>query len=245
MTMMILFRPKSSHPSSSASAVLKFLLQQQMGISTFKSSNHNFCHGYFWSLNHLVDLDGLGLKCEILCADYKLVGHIALDQTMFPENTPVFVLDVLAHSSLWKTGLDYQHGTGHGVGAALNVHEGPQSISFRYRNMAPLQKGMIVSNEPGYYEGHAFGIRIEVRIFAIRAFTCLQLLKIKIAAIICWLTLTTKANAMLRSPDKVITGPERTDSHACTAGAFRQFATRIGNTNAGFVSGIEKFPLKV
>lgn len=53
-------------------------------------------------------------------------------------------------------------GTGHGVGAALNVHEGPQSISFRFGNMTPLQKGMILSNEPGYYEDHAFGIRIEV-----------------------------------------------------------------------------------
>lgn len=53
-------------------------------------------------------------------------------------------------------------GTGHGVGAALNVHEGPQSISFRYGNMTVLQKGMIVSNEPGYYEDHSFGIRIEV-----------------------------------------------------------------------------------
>lgn len=55
-------------------------------------------------------------------------------------------------------------GTGHGVGAALNVHEGPQSISFRYGNITPLQRGMIVSNEPGYYEDHAFGIRIEVHI---------------------------------------------------------------------------------
>ena len=53
-------------------------------------------------------------------------------------------------------------GTGHGVGAALNVHEGPQSISFRYGNMAALQKGMVVSNEPGYYEDNSFGIRIEV-----------------------------------------------------------------------------------
>lgn len=53
-------------------------------------------------------------------------------------------------------------GTGHGVGAALNVHEGPQSISFRFGNMTPLVKGMVVSNEPGYYEDHAFGIRIEV-----------------------------------------------------------------------------------
>lgn len=53
-------------------------------------------------------------------------------------------------------------GTGHGVGAALNVHEGPQSISYRFGNLTALQKGMIVSNEPGYYEDNSFGIRIEV-----------------------------------------------------------------------------------
>ncbi|KAK8329897.1 hypothetical protein V6Z12_A11G357200 [Gossypium hirsutum] len=96
------------------------------------------------------------------CFTRVLKGHIALDQAVFPENTPGFVLDAFARSSLWKIGLDYRHGTGHGVGAALNVHEGPQSISYRYGNTTPLQKGMIVSNEPGYYEDHAFGIRIEV-----------------------------------------------------------------------------------
>lgn len=95
------------------------------------------------------------------CFTRVLQGHIALDQAVFPENTPGFVLDAFARSSLWKVGLDYRHGTGHGVGAALNVHEGPQSISFRFGNMTPLLKGMIVSNEPGYYEDHAFGIRIE------------------------------------------------------------------------------------
>ncbi|XP_047315787.1 aminopeptidase P2 [Impatiens glandulifera] len=95
------------------------------------------------------------------CFTRVLQGHIALDEAVFPENTPGFVLDAFARSSLWKIGLDYRHGTGHGVGAALNVHEGPQSISFRFGNMTPLQKGMIVSNEPGYYEDHAFGIRIE------------------------------------------------------------------------------------
>ncbi|XP_077213779.1 metallopeptidase M24 family protein [Tasmannia lanceolata] len=95
------------------------------------------------------------------CFTRVLQGHIALDQAVFPENTPGFVLDVLARSFLWKIGLDYRHGTGHGVGAALNVHEGPQSISFRYGNMTGLQKGMIISNEPGYYEDHSFGIRIE------------------------------------------------------------------------------------
>lgn len=95
------------------------------------------------------------------CFTRVLQGHIALDQAVFPENTPGFVLDAFARSALWKVGLDYRHGTGHGVGAALNVHEGPQSISYRYGNMTPLLKGMIVSNEPGYYEDHAFGIRIE------------------------------------------------------------------------------------
>lgn len=95
------------------------------------------------------------------CFTRVLQGHIALDQAVFPENTPGFVLDAFARSFLWKAGLDYRHGTGHGVGAALNVHEGPQSISYRYGNLTPLVNGMIVSNEPGYYEDHAFGIRIE------------------------------------------------------------------------------------
>ncbi|OWM85360.1 hypothetical protein CDL15_Pgr018984 [Punica granatum] len=98
-------------------------------------------------------------------------GHIALDQAVFPENTPGFVLDPFARSSLWKIGLDYRHGTGHGVGAALNVHEGPQSISYRYGNLTSLQKGMIVSNEPGYYEDHAFGIRIENLLCVVEAET--------------------------------------------------------------------------
>lgn len=95
------------------------------------------------------------------CFTRVLQGHIALDQAVFPESTPGFVLDAFARSALWKIGLDYRHGTGHGVGAALNVHEGPQSISFRFGNMTPLLKGMVISNEPGYYEDHSFGIRIE------------------------------------------------------------------------------------
>ncbi|KAL0284891.1 UNVERIFIED_CONTAM: Aminopeptidase P2 [Sesamum calycinum] len=93
------------------------------------------------------------------CFTRVLQGHIALDQAIFPENYPGFVLDAFARSSLWKIGLDYRHGTGHVFGAALNVHEGPQSISFRFGNMTPLLRGMVVSNEPGYYEDHAFGIR--------------------------------------------------------------------------------------
>eukprot|EP00540_Astrosyne_radiata_P018080 CAMPEP_0116862506 /NCGR_PEP_ID=MMETSP0418-20121206/23672_1 /TAXON_ID=1158023 /ORGANISM="Astrosyne radiata, Strain 13vi08-1A" /LENGTH=368 /DNA_ID=CAMNT_0004497359 /DNA_START=71 /DNA_END=1177 /DNA_ORIENTATION=+ len=90
-----------------------------------------------------------------------LKGNIALDTAIFPVDTPGFVLDVLARQYLWQVQKEYGHGTGHGVGAALNVHEGPQSISPRFQNKSPLKEGMIVSNEPGYYEDGVYGIRIE------------------------------------------------------------------------------------
>lgn len=90
-----------------------------------------------------------------------LKGNIGVDSMIFPVNTPGFVLDVFARKSLWEAGLDYGHGTGHGVGAALNVHEGPHSISPRWANKEVMKKGMIVSNEPGCYEDGNFGIRIE------------------------------------------------------------------------------------
>mmetsp|Transcript_25848 Transcript_25848/g.48949 ORF Transcript_25848/g.48949 Transcript_25848/m.48949 type:complete len:744 (-) Transcript_25848:18-2249(-) len=90
-----------------------------------------------------------------------LKGNIGLDQMIFPENTPGFVLDVYARRWLWDAGVDYGHGTGHGVGAALNVHEGPMSISPRFANKEGLKKGMVLSNEPGYYVDGQYGIRIE------------------------------------------------------------------------------------
>jgi Xaa-Pro aminopeptidase len=90
-----------------------------------------------------------------------LKGNIGVDCMVFPENTPGFVLDVFARKALWEYGKDYGHGTGHGVGAALNVHEGPHSISPRWNNKEVLKKGMVVSNEPGYYEDGNFGVRIE------------------------------------------------------------------------------------
>ena len=92
---------------------------------------------------------------------YTLVlrGHIALAQARFPQGTSGAQLDALARLPLWRAGLDYNHGTGHGVGHFLNVHEGPQRIS-KHGDVA-LLPGMIVSNEPGFYrEGH-YGIRIE------------------------------------------------------------------------------------
>ena len=89
-----------------------------------------------------------------------LQGHIALATTKFPEGTTGSQLDALARVPLWAMGLDYDHGTGHGVGSFLGVHEGPQRISKSANDVA-LKPGMIVSNEPGYYKTGAFGIRLE------------------------------------------------------------------------------------
>jgi Xaa-Pro aminopeptidase len=89
-----------------------------------------------------------------------LKGHIQLLQIKFPRGTTGKQLDSLARKHLWEVGLDYRHGTGHGVGAFLNVHEGPQSLSPRDPGV-PLEPGMFLSNEPGYYQEGAYGIRIE------------------------------------------------------------------------------------
>lgn len=89
-----------------------------------------------------------------------LKGHLALARVRFPAGITGSLLDALARGPLWAQGLDYDHGTGHGVGSYLGVHEGPQGISKRAGG-APLQPGMIVSNEPGYYKTGAYGIRIE------------------------------------------------------------------------------------
>ena len=88
-----------------------------------------------------------------------LKGHIALATARFPKGTRGIDLDPLARRALWQAGLDFDHGTGHGVGSYLSVHEGPQSISRR--GMAALEPGMIISDEPGYYREGAYGIRIE------------------------------------------------------------------------------------
>ncbi|RDA82730.1 hypothetical protein CP532_2663 [Ophiocordyceps camponoti-leonardi (nom. inval.)] len=95
---------------------------------------------------------------------YTLVlkGVIALDTAVFPKGTTGFALDCLARQFLWHEGLDYRHGTGHGVGSYLNVHEGPIGIGTRVQYAeVPLAPGNVLSNEPGYYEDGHFGIRIE------------------------------------------------------------------------------------
>lgn len=94
-----------------------------------------------------------------------LKGHIALARAVFPKGTRGGQLDTLARQFLWAAGLDYNHGTGHGVGAYLSVHEGPQRIGMsagaQTGTNEPLLPGMFLSNEPGYYKGGEYGIRIE------------------------------------------------------------------------------------
>jgi Xaa-Pro aminopeptidase len=88
-----------------------------------------------------------------------LRGHIAIARAVFPDGTTGAQLDTLARQYLWLAGIDFEHGTGHGVGSYLSVHEGPARISKL--GTTPLKRGMILSNEPGYYKTDAYGIRIE------------------------------------------------------------------------------------
>lgn len=89
-----------------------------------------------------------------------LKGHIALSTIRFPKGVSGLALDALARMALWNAGLDYDHGTGHGVGSFLSVHEGPQRIA-KFGSLVPLEPGMIISNEPGFYLEGQYGIRIE------------------------------------------------------------------------------------
>ena len=95
-----------------------------------------------------------------------LKGHIAVAKTDLNEKKTGKLIDKEARKFLKKDNLDYEHGTGHGVGFFLNVHEGPQAISKK--NSVKIQSGMILSNEPGYYKPDEFGIRIENLIYAIK-----------------------------------------------------------------------------
>jgi Xaa-Pro aminopeptidase len=88
-----------------------------------------------------------------------LKGHIAISRSVFPKGTTGAQIDGFARRPLWEAGLDFDHGTGHGVGSYLSVHEGPQRIAKT--GHAALEPGMILSNEPGYYKVGAYGIRIE------------------------------------------------------------------------------------
>ena len=104
----------------------------------------------------------IGQPSEEMIQQFTLAlkGHIGIARARFPQGTRGFQLDILARQHLWAEGFDYDHGTGHGVGHFLSVHEGPQSISKKLIDV-PLVEGMVLSNEPGYYRADEFGIRIE------------------------------------------------------------------------------------
>lgn len=104
----------------------------------------------------------LGALSDEMKKHYTLVlkGHIQLSRLRFKQGTKGCNIDILARMALWNEGLDYLHGTGHGLGFCLNVHEGPQSISMHLRDQE-LVPGMVVTNEPGYYVSGEYGIRIE------------------------------------------------------------------------------------
>jgi Xaa-Pro aminopeptidase len=110
---------------------------------------------------------------ERRCFTRVLQGHIALARARFPTGVSGVALDALARAPLWEDGLDYRHGTGHGVGAFLNVHEGPYGIATAARTSyeGGAQAGFVLSNEPGYYEDGAFGVRIENLVAVVPAAT--------------------------------------------------------------------------
>jgi Xaa-Pro aminopeptidase len=103
----------------------------------------------------------IGVPTAEMCDRFTRVlrGHIAIARALFPDGTTGAQIDTLARQFLWQAGVDFEHGTGHGVGSYLSVHEGPARISKL--GTTPLKRGMILSNEPGYYKTDAFGIRIE------------------------------------------------------------------------------------
>ncbi|MDE5554322.1 MAG: M24 family metallopeptidase, partial [Muribaculaceae bacterium] len=102
--------------------------------------------------------------------DFTLVmkGHIAMAKMIFPEGTNGAQIDVIARQYLWKNGLSYLHGTGHGVGHFLNVHEGPQRVALNISRF-PFKPGMLTSNEPGLYRTDIHGIRCENLVLCVKA----------------------------------------------------------------------------
>lgn len=117
---------------------------------------------YFDGTTDITRTVALGPLTEQMKKDYTMVlkGHINIATCVYPEGTRGSQIDILARKSLWDNGLNYLHGTGHGIGSFLNVHEGPQNIRMN-ENPTTLQLGMVTSNEPGLYRAGEYGIRIE------------------------------------------------------------------------------------
>ena len=140
------------HPEKGSDAVLK-----KDSLLLIDTGAH-----YFYGSTDITRTVALGTPSDRMRRDFTLVlkGHIALASAIFPEGTRGAQLDVLARQFLWKEGLSYLHGTGHGIGYLLNVHEGPQNIRLE-ENSTALRPGMLLSNEPGYYRSGFYGIRCE------------------------------------------------------------------------------------
>lgn len=117
---------------------------------------------YFDGTTDITRTVAVGPLTEQMKKDYTMVlkGHIGIATCKYPEGTRGSQIDILARKALWDNGLNYLHGTGHGIGHFLNVHEGPQSIRMN-ENPTTLQPGMVTSNEPGLYRANQYGIRIE------------------------------------------------------------------------------------
>ncbi|NDV77625.1 aminopeptidase P family protein [Dysgonomonas sp. 511] len=117
---------------------------------------------YFDGTTDITRTIAVGPLTEQMKKDYTMVlkGHIGIATAIYPQGTRGSQLDILARKALWDNGLNYLHGTGHGIGHFLNVHEGPQNIRMN-ENPTTLQIGMVTSNEPGLYRANKYGIRIE------------------------------------------------------------------------------------
>lgn len=117
---------------------------------------------YFDGTTDITRTVAVGPLTEQMKKDYTMVlkGHISIATAIYPQGTRGSQLDILARKSLWDNGLNYLHGTGHGIGHFLNVHEGPQNIRMN-ENPTTLEIGMVTSNEPGIYRSNEYGIRIE------------------------------------------------------------------------------------
>lgn len=144
-------------------AIVHYRVNEETNATLQNSSLYLFDSGgqYIDGTTDITRTIAIGAPPKDAITDFTLVlrGHINIALAQFPKGTRGIDIDALARMPLWQQGKDYAHGTGHGVGSYMNVHEGPQGISKRA--MEPFKTGMIVSNEPGFYrEGH-YGIRIE------------------------------------------------------------------------------------
>lgn len=125
---------------------------------------------------------GVPSKYQKECYTRVVKGHVSLASVVFPKKTKGHLLDTLARKSLWEVGLDYLHGTGHGIGMYLNVHEGPMGIGYvAHPNDPGLMEGMFLSNEPGFYEDGKFGIRVESIVLVTKADTPVSYISIFVA----------------------------------------------------------------